>query len=255
MTSPKYILPTQFIFKVVTAILLNSRRSFKEDAQLALSGEHPSLKILGEENIPPSGPCLILMNHYARAGYIPIWSAFAIAANLPMQSHWLMTYAWTSPNKLWDPFKRRLTRILFTAICRVYGFIPMPPMPPDPREITDRTLAVRNLMTLVRQKLPITIGLAPEGRDFPGAALGWPPSGTGRLLEQLFKSIDRVIPVGVYEEDDQQVIHFGKPIVLMVKEYSSNEDKDNNISAQVMGAIAGLLPERLRGEFSSDKKE
>ena len=255
MALSKYTLPTKFIFTVIAAIVLNGRRSFKKDAQLALSGEHPPLKILGEENIPRSGPCLILMNHYSRPGYIPIWSGFAIAANLPMQSRWLMTYAWTSSNKIWDPVKRRLTRILFTAICRVYGFIPMPSMPPDPREIADRAMAVRSLMALARHKLPIAIGMAPEGRDFPAAALGSPPPGMGRLLEQLFKSIHRAIPVGVYEENDLQVIHFGKPIALKVQEYSSNEEKDNDISAQVMGAIARLLPKNMRGEFSSDKKK
>lgn len=251
--SSKYVLPTKFIFKIIAAIVLKGRRSFREDAQLALSGEHPQLNIIGKENIPQTGPCLILMNHYARPGYIPIWSAFSISSLLPMESHWLMTYAWTSPNKFWDTFERRLTRILFTSICRVYGFIPMPPMPPDPREITDRALAVHSLVALARQNLPVAIGMAPEGQDFPGAILGWPPSGMGRLLEQLFKTIDRVIPVGVYEENDQQVIHFGKPISLKISEYASNEEKDSKISNQVMRAIARLLPDRLRGEFSSDK--
>lgn len=251
--SSKYTLPKEFIYKVIAAIVLNGRRSFNKDAQLALSGEHPQLKLIGKENIPQTGPCLILMNHYARSGYIPIWSAFTISSLLPMESHWLMTNAWTSPNKFWDPFKRRLTRILFTPICRVYGFISMPPMPPDPRETIDRAIAVRSLMALVRLNLPIAIGMAPEGQDFPGAVLGWPPAGTGRLLEQLFKNINNVIPVGVYEENDQQVINFGKPISIKIKEYSSNEEKDSELSNQVMRAIACLLPEQLRGEFSSDK--
>jgi 1-acyl-sn-glycerol-3-phosphate acyltransferase len=253
--SSKYVLPARFIIQVITAIVLRDRRSFKKDALLALSGEHPPLKIIDKENIPQAGPCLILMNHYARPGYIPIWSGFAISSLLPMESHWLMTYAWTSPNKFWDTYERRLTRILFTSICRVYGFIPMPPMPPDPREITDRALAVRSLMALARQNLPIVIGMAPEGRDFPGAVLGWPPSGMGRLLEQLFKTISNVIPVGVYEANDQQVIHFGKPILLKIKEYSSNKEKDSDISRQVMQAIAYLLPEYLRGDFSSDNRK
>ncbi len=252
---PKYDLSARYIIQVITAMVLRDRRSFKTDSRLALSGKHPPLKIIEEENIPQAGPCLILMNHYSRPGYIPIWSAFTISSLLPMESHWLMTYAWTSPNKFWDTYKRRLTRIVFTSICRVYGFIPMPPMPPDPREITERALAVRSLMALVRQNLPIAIGLAPEGRDFLNAVLGWPPSGTGRLMEQLFKNIENVIPVGVYEENDQQVIHFGKPISLKIKEYSSNEEKDSDISEQVMRAIACLLPEYLRGDFSSDNRK
>lgn len=251
--SSKYVLPKKFVYKVIAAIVLKSRRSFRKDAQLALSGDHPQLNIIGKENIPQAGPCLILMNHYSRSGYIPIWSAFSISAILPMESHWLMTSAWTSPNKFWDIFKRRLTRILFTSICRVYGFIPMPPMPPDPRETFDRAMAVRSLMALACQNLPIAIGMAPEGQDFPGAVLGWPPAGTGRLLEQLFKNINNVIPVGVYAENDLQVVHFGKPISIKIKEYSSDEEKDSELSNQVMRAIACLLPERLRGEFSSDK--
>jgi 1-acyl-sn-glycerol-3-phosphate acyltransferase len=250
-----YVLPPRFIIKVVTAMLLGDRRSFKKDSVFALSGEHPPLKIIEPENIPQTGPCLILMNHYSRPGYIPIWSAFSISSLLPMESHWLMTTAWTSPNKFWDAIKRRLTRIVFTSICRVYGFIPMPPMPPDPREVTDRAMAVRSLMALARLNLPIAIGLAPEGQDFPGAVLGSPPSGTGRLLEQLFKTILQVIPVGVYEENDQQVIHLGRPFLLKLKDYSSNEEKDRDISTQVMRAIACLLPGNLRGEFNPEKME
>jgi 1-acyl-sn-glycerol-3-phosphate acyltransferase len=248
--SSNYVLPARFIIKVVMAMLLGERRSFKKDSVIALSGEHPPLRIIEPENIPQTGPCLILMNHYSRPGYIPIWSAFSISSLFPMESHWLMTTAWTSPNKYWDPIKRRLTRVLFTSICRVYGFIPMPP---DPREVTDRAMAVRNLMALARLNLPIAIGLAPEGQDFPGAVLGSPPPGTGRLLEQLFKTILHVIPVGVYEENDQQVIHFGKPILLKLRNYSSNEEKDRDISTQVMRAIACLLPGNLRGEFNLEK--
>jgi hypothetical protein len=246
---PAYQLSPQFIFRVLSAILLRQQHSFHDDAQLALSSTHPLIQVLGDQNIPRSAPCLVLMNHYSRPGYMPIWSAFAIASLLPMPSRWLMTSAWTSPNKLWDPFKRRLTSLFFNAISRVYGFIPMPPMPPDPREVAQRTHAVHRLVSLARQQLPIAIGIAPEGRDFPGAKLGWPPPGMGRLLEQLYRSIPLMIPVGVYEEGNRQIIHFGPPITLKVREYASNEEKDFHLSSQVMAAIAALLPQHLRGEF------
>lgn len=246
---PTYNLPPQFIFKVLTAILFGRQRSFHSDSKLVFASTHPPMQVLGRENIPQTGPCLVLMNHYSRPGYMPIWSAFAISSLLPMESRWLMTSAWTSPNKLWDPFKRRLTSVLFNAISRVYGFIPMPPMPPDPREVARRADAVRRLMSLARQQLPIAIGLAPEGRDFPEAKLGWPPPGMGRLLEQLTKSIPLMIPVGVYETKANQVIHFGVPVTLHVLEYSSSEEKDAHLSSQVMYAIAQLLPQSLRGEF------
>ena len=245
----EYHLPPKFIFTVLSAITINARRSFRSDAGLALTGNHPFIKVFGKENIPTKGPCLILMNHYSHEGYIPMWSAFSITSLLPMESRWMMTYAWTSPNVTWDWFKRRLTRIVFTAICRVYGFIPMPPMPPDPREVTERTIAIRTLMALVRQRLPIALGMAPEGRDYPGALLGWPPSGMGRLLGQISPFFECIIPVGVYEENDQQVIHFGQKFNINVKTYSTKEEEDKEISLNVMRLIAKLLPEKLRGKF------
>ncbi len=209
---------------------------------------HPALIIMEVENIPKSRPCLILMNHYSRPSYIPFWLTFAISSALPMESRWLMTSAWTSPNKTWNLVKKNVTKIIFTAIARVYGFINMPPMPPDPRETTERALAVRKLLELARQRLPIAIGMAPEGRDYPHTVLGWPPSGTGRLLEQLNRYIEKFVPVGVYEENDQLVVNFGPPISLNDK-YQNSDEKDIEISHHIMHSIACLLPERLRGEF------
>ena len=246
---PQFQLPNQFIFTLTRAILIGQKRSFHLDSSMALSGVHPPLSILGEDNIPNSGPCLILMNHYSRSGYIPIWSAFAISSTLPMESRWMMTYAWTSPNKTWDWFKRRITKIIFTAICRVYGFVPMPPMPPTPKEVMERALAVKTLMGVARKKNPVAIGMAPEGMDFPEAVLGWPPEGMGRLLNELSKIIKNVIPVGVFEEDGKQIISFGKPLTFKADNYSSKDLEDCEVARQVMNALAQLLPERMRGEF------
>ena len=247
---PSFHLHPQFIFTVLSAIVFRQQRSFRNDAKLVLSAPHPPIQVLGRQNIPQSAPCLLLMNHYSRPEYMPIWSAFAISSLLPMESRWLMTSAWTSPNKLWDPYKRRLTSMLFNAISRVYGFIPMPPMSPDPREVAQRAAAVHRLMSLARQQLPIAIGIAPEGRDFPGAKLGWPPPGMGRLLELLFSLNPLIVPVGVYEKDNSLVLRFGKPVALLIQsKYPDNEEKDCQISAQVMRAIAVLLPPSLCGEF------
>jgi hypothetical protein len=249
-SQPAFHLHPQFIFTVLSAIIFRRERSFRRDAKLALSSPHPPIQVLDRQNIPRSTPCLLLMNHYSRPGFMPIWSAFAISSLLPMESRWLMTSAWTSPNKLWDPFKRRLTSLLFNAISHVYSFIPMPPMPPEPCEVAQRANAVRRLIALARSHQPVAIGLAPEGRDFPAAKLGWPPPGMGRLLELLSSSIPLLVPVGVYEKDSCLVLHFGAPIILKVKGiYANNEEKDHHLSAQVMEAIAELLPKELRGEF------
>lgn len=249
-SQPTFRLHPRFVLKVFFANIFRQKRSFLGDTKLALSFPHPPIQILGRQNIPQSAPCLLLMNHYSRPGCLALWPVFAICSLLPMESCWLMTSHWTSPNKIWNPFKRRLTSLVFNAISRVYGFILMPPMPPDPREVAQRANAVRRLVSLARQQLPLAIGIAPEGRDFPGAKLGWPPPGMGRLLEQLSTSIPLLIPIGVYEQENCLVIHFGQPINLQInKTYANNEEKDLHLSAQVMNAIASLLPPALRGEF------
>ena len=90
--------------------------------------------------------------------------------------------------------------------------------------------------------------MAPEGRDFPKGVLGWPPPGTKRLLVQLGRFVDHFVHVGVYEGNDQLVINFGEPIKITNLDHISM-DLENEISRQMMQAIARLLPERLRGEF------
>jgi 1-acyl-sn-glycerol-3-phosphate acyltransferase len=244
-----YRLPLTYIASVLYALIFHQKRSFKADSHLALSGRHSPIIVKGRNHIPKTGPYLILMNHYSRPGFIPYWSAFAIASQLNLESHWLMTSAWTSPNEYWNFIKRRVTRVLFTAVCRVYDFIPMPPMPPDPRESMDRALAVRDLLQLARHAKPLAIGMAPEGRDFPGAVLGQPPTGMGRLLAQLSALIKQTIPVGVYEEDGALHISFGQPLIFTNTNSPSKQELDEIISREVMTAIARLLPIHLRGNY------
>jgi len=244
-----YRLPFTYIVSIFRALILHQKRSFKADSHLALAGRHPPIIVKGKNHIPKTGPYLVLMNHYSRLGFIPYWSAFAIAAQLNLESRWLMTSAWTSPNKYWNFIKRRVTRVLFSAVCRVYGFIPMPPMPPNPQESMDRALAVRDLLQLAHHAKYLAIGMAPEGRDFPGAVLGQPPPGMGRLLAQLSTLVKQAIPVGVYEEDEALHIHFGQPLNLKNTNPASKKELDEMVSCEVMTAIAKLLPTHLRGNY------
>ena len=85
------------------AALRRQQRSFRRDAQSCINRLRPPLQVMGFENIPPSGPCLVTGNHYSRPGFRAWWIALGISSCLPFELHWLVTAAWTYP----DPIRSR----------------------------------------------------------------------------------------------------------------------------------------------------
>ena len=235
---PQYHLPLRLVCKIITSILFKSSRNFKNDAAFALGINNFPIKILGDENIPKTGPAIITMNHYARDGFFIIWAGLAIAAHLPDNQMWLMTNAWTHREKGMDLIRTKVTKRLFQRIADMYGFITTPPMPPVEGEMVERALSVRAVFQHIRKHPETTICLAPEGRDFPYRILGHPPAGTGKFIYQLAHYVDTIIPVGVYEAHGKLVLDFGTA-------YGSSDfhgADDENISQFVMEKIARQLP-------------
>jgi 1-acyl-sn-glycerol-3-phosphate acyltransferase len=165
--------------------------------------------VLGGQYIPPRGPCLVTCNHYTRPGLDAWWGALALSAAVAARRapgadpeiRWVMTGAWTFPESRWKRHTLTpLTRWAFVRAARVYGFVPMPPMPPDPGEVEARAAAVLRTVRLARQIAPRggMIGLAPEGRDVPGA-FGPLPRGAGAFIGLLVEAGLPVLPAGVGE--------------------------------------------------------
>ena len=84
MDYPEYHYPSGLFAALVRDILLLRGRSFREDAKACIKKLNPPLQILGKENIPQHGPCVVTMNHYHRAGFGAQWIALAIAALVPV---------------------------------------------------------------------------------------------------------------------------------------------------------------------------
>ena len=63
----------------------------------------PPLQVFGKENIPSIGPCLLTFNHYSRPDFNAWWIALAVASQLPMDAHFVMTDELTSPGKRYSP--------------------------------------------------------------------------------------------------------------------------------------------------------
>jgi hypothetical protein len=157
-----------------------------------------------------------------------------------------MTAAWTFPDSAW---RRRvltpLTRWAFDRVARVYGFVTMPPMPPDPQEVEARAVAVLRTVRLARRlaREGGMIGLAPEGRDF-AEGLGQPPDGAGEFIALLIRAGLPVLPVGVTEMEGRLHVSFGELFVPDIP--SARAERDRAVTRQVMTAIAQQLPQNTR---------
>jgi hypothetical protein len=246
----RYRLPWRFLGGFLWAALTLRPRSFARDAQLAVTGLYPALEVLGAEHIPPRGPCLVACNHYSRPGFDTWWLALAIAAvvasrrapDADPEIRWVMTAAWTFPESRWrQRMLTPLTRWAFDRVARVYGFVPMPPMPPDPGEVEVRAAAVLRTVRLARRIAPEggMVGLAPEGMDVQGR-FGQLPKSVGAFIALLVEAGLPVLPVGVAERGGRLSVSFGPLFVPEIP--SCRFERDRAIDRQVMTAIAWQLP-------------
>jgi hypothetical protein len=240
------------LIDLALAGLFCRKRQFRTHALRMMTGIHPSLRVVGEEFLPRSGPGVITVNHYNSPTFWTPWFPAAISAMVPVDINWTMSEAWTYPGRRFGRFYRSLSQWMLTRVAGVYGFNSMPPMPPAPGEVTRRSAAVARLMSYVRAQPKTLIGMAPEGGDQPGAVLSLPPSGFGKLA-LAFSRLDLLFfPVGAYEEDGCFCIRFGQPYRLYIVQCESRDQLDVLARRTVMDKIAGCLPVRLRGEFSDD---
>jgi hypothetical protein len=87
---PRYTYPPLGFFRLAPNVLFGGQRSFRRDGQLCIAQLKPPLRVLGVENIPHGGPCLITFNHYYRPGFDAWWMALALAATLPVDIHFVI---------------------------------------------------------------------------------------------------------------------------------------------------------------------
>jgi len=249
--APALRLQPKFILGIFFSFISGHKRDFLSDARAALDRQKERVVYSGLNRIPSRGPFLVVMNHYTQPGLSVMWAALAVSAALPAAPVWLMTAAWTNRLPGWDALRERLTKKIFRRLAEMYGFITTPPMPPVDAELQERADSVRCLMAVLRHKSDTILCLAPEGRDFSGGVLGTPPPGTGRMVLQAAKYLQRVLPVGVYAQEGTLMVNFGAPFTLA--DTLPSDASDQEISARLMGSIAALLPAHLRGIYQLGK--
>lgn len=241
----RYPFPWRLAFPLFWDALRVGSRSFQADARTCVNLLTPPLKIINPENIPTHGPSLLIANHYSRPGFQAWWIALAISAVVPMKVHWLMTNAWTFLGPLTP-----LSQWALNRIARVYEFTTSPPMPPKPKDVNARAIAVRRILEISRSPDAV-IALAPEGRDHPGGILGTFPPGVGRFIEKLAVHCQPIVSIGVYENEQSLCLNFGSSFELNPAPQRSAEIRDLVTSQQVAVALARQLPPHLRGEYGN----
>lgn len=250
MNYPSYSYPADLFPRVALDLLLARRRSFRSDAIACIQNLKPPLRVLGTENIPRHGPCVLTVNHYHRPGFGAQWFALAMAAMVPVDIHWIITAEFGDWRERYGSPGARASRMLLRRIARIYGFTTMPPMPPRPQDVEARAVSVRAVLEYVRARREPILGLAPEGYDPPSRVLTRPAPGLGRFGLLLARAGLGFVPVGAYEADGFFHLHFGERYELMVRSGLSTDEKDTLATETIMKNIARLLPLHLRGEFA-----
>jgi hypothetical protein len=252
MDAPKYSYPPGVFAAFVRDLLLLRKRDFHHDAQACIANIRPPLKVIGQENIPQSGPCVITVNHYHRPGFGMQWIPLAVSSFVPGNMHWIMTDEFTYPGKWYEPLGTFGSKLILKRIAYLYNFFSMPPMPPRGKDVNARAASVRAVLEYVMcatEPAPI-LGLAPEGYDASDAGiLTRPFKGAGRFGLLLSKLGLKFAPVGAYEADGCLCIHFGEAYELRIPRGLPTDEKDRHASQIMMEQIARLLPAQLRGEF------
>jgi hypothetical protein len=240
--------PWHTVVGAAWAVISGGKRSLRQDALRCT--RDLKIQLLGSQHIPQTGPGVVLVNHYYRPGFSAAWIGLCVSAVVPQELVWVMSAAWTEADTFSTRLKAALSVPLYPRLARVYDLISMPPMPPRAYEVAARARAVRQILEVARQTPPALLAIAPEGQDPPGGVLMRPPSGVGRMLARLSDSGCRFYPVGVYEQDESVVLHFGPCFHLMLPGGLNTDEKDSRAADIAMQAIAALLPHDLRGVYA-----
>ncbi len=245
---PVYPLPKGILINLLAAAVLGRKLSFHKLAVYCTGLLDPPLVVYGAEHVPARGGRVLTINHYTRAGFSTWWFPLTASSLVPGEVHWVQSNAWRMTG--WQKPLSGVTRWLFPHIARSLGFFPMPPIPPDPRQVEQRARAVREVLAYARRNPQAIIGLAPEGSDEEDGCLKPPPPGTGRFMLQLARLGMDFQPVGFFEQGDTPCVRFGPAYRLSVPEGLSSDQRDRESARIVMTALAAQLPVELRGRYN-----
>lgn len=248
---PRYRIAREHIARALAYILLGRPRSLARDALLAIGVMPAPPLVRGGDNVPESGPFVVLANHYERPGLWMAWPAMYVGhlvrERTGQDTRWIVIEEWESFSLWGIDVPPSVVREVFQRAFRVYGILAMPaPYAPAAR----RAAAMRHAAG--ETKAGRILGLMPEGDVGPTPELLEAREGVGSFLLLLAASGARMLPVGLYEEDGRLVAHFGAPFHLDPPPEIAKADRDRWARHRVMLAVRDLLPEPLWGFYKKE---
>jgi len=220
-------------------------RSLPADCASMVARITPTLVLLGEHNIPASGPVVLAANHYQRTGLWIAWPGAVITDAVARRRgddpplHWLVTGDLQCSQSQGRGPQVPLARPLLEAVARCYQMAALPP-----RGSTGRAAAVHRWLEWAAKGE--ALGIFPEGTQGRAGRLRQPESGFDHLVRLLARRAIPVLPVGICELAGAMQICFGEPVAV------GASPPERSSADEVMDAIARLLPESMRGPYAAD---
>jgi 1-acyl-sn-glycerol-3-phosphate acyltransferase len=247
--SPRYRLSRSLIGAAIVTSLRGRPRNLRSDVTRLLASLSVEPVVCGTEHLPVAPPFVVVSNHYERKDAVWVgWGAIAIShaidAAIPgtFPIRWVMTSTWQDCFIGPIHVPSQYLRWVLQRLARLYGLVLMPA---HDAEVFGRAAAVRELFRALADPAGQVVAFHPEAGGFE--TLTTPPPGAGRLLTALDRRAIPLIPTGVFEADGRLQVRFGPAIPAG----SLQELCDTDAAAQVMGAIACLIPAHLWGVFAA----
>ena len=255
-----YRFPALFVARWFASALLGRRRELGADG-VTLLARRPH-RIEGRAHIPRAGACIVVMNHYERPGLRVWWPAMLVTAAVARARPDRASVRWLVADRFYG-YRLRGVRIpdapvrrMLTLVARTYGLV-LVPREGGARAGRSRALveAARILAPRARGGEECPVGITPEAAYSEGARLAAVPPEAGVALAALSRGVVPLLPVAVHEDAGPLVASFGKPFVLPWSGLAAARREGDALTAQVMTALAALLPEELRGPYAAAPDE
>jgi 1-acyl-sn-glycerol-3-phosphate acyltransferase len=245
--APRYRLPITRLLQAAGYMLVNRPRNIGSDFRFLIHRLPRGSSVEGSEHLPETGPYLLVANHYERPGLWMGWSgivaARAVYEHRRGRLRWIAIAEWEDYRIGFVPVPPLITRALFGRFFDVFGFIAMEPESAGARQ---RAEGVRRALKAMEDG--DIVGIFPEGDIGETPAMIQAQRGSGSFVLALSR-LGPVVPVGLYESDGRLCVRFGPAIEMEPLRRVERGLRDEAVTQRVMSAVAGLLPEELRGAY------
>jgi hypothetical protein len=253
-TPPAYRFPPSFVGRWLATSALGRRRHLGADGARLLGEREPAPAVIGAEHVPEDGAFIVVMNHYERPGIRVWWPAMLVSSAVRAQRADEAAVRWLVANR----FRRYrlgpvqvpdgLVAWFLGRIARAYELVLV-----ERNEWGEgaRSGAFRKATRLLQEGQ--SIGVTPEAAVGSGRELRTAWRNAGIALAWLSRGETPLLPVAVFEEVEagstRLVAHFGAPFVLVWPGLRQARTARDEMGDRVMGELAALLPEELRGAY------